>query len=243
MRILRKVLSLIVGLIPGLNVYALNLLGHKISLRSRIGLSLFWCEKIEIGSGTKIGRLNAFVVPSMCLGENVLIRDGNLFKGNFDLQLGNLCRISRWNKISNSNESGAKTTFSMAVNSQITTKAVVDLTSDVSIGSNSQIAGVGVQIWTHGYVHLTTGDRIRVDGPVQIESNCYVGSSSCISPNTIIGDGCNFGSLSNIVGQYNKSGLYVSPKAQYKLKLVREEILENYEKKIARAAAIQRGKR
>lgn len=243
MKTLRKVLSLIFGFIPGLNVYVLNLLGHKISLSARLGINLFWCERIEIGSGSRLGQFNIFIVPSMWLGENVVIRDGNLVKGNFDVRLRRLSRISRWNKVSNSNRGGVKTNFSLGVNSQITTKAVVDLTSDVTIGGNSQIAGVGVQIWTHGYFHLETGARIRVDGPVQIDSNCYVGSGSCISPNTLIGEGCNFGSLSNIVGHYKKPGFYVSSKAQYKSPLVREEIEAKYEEKLTGAETILRNKR
>jgi hypothetical protein len=39
----------------------------------------------------------------------------------------------------------------------------------VVIGDYSTLAGIGIQVWTHGYVHDTSGPgRYRIDGAVRI---------------------------------------------------------------------------
>ncbi|MGC6415414.1 MAG: acyltransferase [Bacteroidia bacterium] len=212
---IKKVLRFICGLIPYLNVVLLKIIGEKVSLKANLGVLFLWCDKIELQDGVYIGGFNIIFVRSFYCGKGVKIRGLNIFKGNFDCVFDDSVGISRFNKFT-SPYSDYKSTLRLKRNARITQKSIIDLTDDVEIGENSQLAGLGTQIWTHGYFHIENNRRFRVDGSVVIGDDCYLGSHSIVSPGTKILRGCNFASLSNITGFYEKPGLYGSSKAVYK---------------------------
>jgi acetyltransferase-like isoleucine patch superfamily enzyme len=81
----------------------------------------------------------------------------------------------------------------------------------VRIGDFSIIAGVGSQIWTHGYVHEIEGaGRYRVDGEVRIGANVYVGSRCVVTAGVRIGNGTMVGAGATVSGNLDPHAFYVS---------------------------------
>jgi acetyltransferase-like isoleucine patch superfamily enzyme len=94
---------------------------------------------------------------------------------------------------------------------KITSDHRVDCTQSVHLGHYSHLAGAGSQVWTHAYVHDETGPgRYRIDGPVIIESNVYVGSACVISLGVRIGQGIIVGAGSTVSKTILDPGMYVS---------------------------------
>ena len=93
---------------------------------------------------------------------------------------------------------------------EVTTFAFIDVCDSVSLRSNTVLAGRGIQIWTHGFVHRAGGGkRELVRGPVRIGRNCYIGAMTCINYGVTISDDITIGSLSSVAKSLIESGVYV----------------------------------
>lgn len=229
MRKLTKIVRLFVVLfVPACKWRLLRFLGDEVD-KCKIGLSVVWVDRLRMEKGSSIGHGNVILVPSIEMEEKAKIKYGNILKGNFFVEMRRSSVISRFhNIVSNLQEETSR--FQLGENSALTKKCSVDLTSSVIIGKNTQFAGVGIQIWTHGYVHYTGGKRLRIQAPVVFGDDCYVGSASVISPGVKVCDGCNFSSMVNIVGTYDEPGLYVGAKAVLKKALNWEKELVGYKR-------------
>lgn len=100
------------------------------------------------------------------------------------------------------------------------------------MGRHTHLAGRQSQVWTHGYVHARTGyDRARVDGPVFLGDNVYIGSFSCISTGVRVENGIAVGNHSSVAGHLSTPGVYVSQSLRFidvdpyeaRLKIERDE--------------------
>jgi len=199
--------------------WILNLLGHKIDKKAKVGLSIVWKTKLELEPNAQIGHFNIIYINNLQMQKDSLIRHRNIFIGKFVTKLGPESRIGKQNRFTRSHRNNLVIGISelnLGVLACVTKEAVFDLTTNITLGDYSQIAGVGTQIWTHGYVHAKTGpERIRVDGEVKIGNNVYVGSRCLINPGVIINDSINIGGNSTIAKSLIEPGMYVSQPLRY----------------------------
>jgi acetyltransferase-like isoleucine patch superfamily enzyme len=78
------------------------------------------------------------------------------------------------------------------------------------------LAGLGSQLWTHGYYHADKGlDRIRIDGNIEVGDNVYVGSSVIFNPGVVIGSRIHIGSGAVISKDLKDPGMYVNQSLRY----------------------------
>ena len=219
--ILNKILSLFLCLfIPiKLSRFILNRLGHNINKSAKIGCSLIWGTKLNLGPNCKIGNFNIISVVNLEMQNGSLIRNMNIIYGLFTVILSKDSRIGKQNNITRSKSKSIVIGVSQLYIGElscITKKTIIDLTSSLTIGNFSQIGGVGTQIWTHGYIHATSGpDRFRVDGSVNIGNNVYIGSSCLLNPGVSIGDSINIGGNSTVSKDLLTPGMYVSQPLRY----------------------------
>lgn len=194
--------------------WLLNILGHNIHPKSKIGFSLIWKTKLELSEGAYIGHFNFIYLQNLKLAKGALIRNINVIVGLFEMELKKDARIGKANNISRSRSAKivpGVSKLELGELTCITKKAILDLTSDIIIGDFSQLAGVGCQLWTHGYYHASKGaDRIRIDGKIEIGNNVYIGSGVLINPGVRICDSVNVGGNSTVAKSLKDPGMYVS---------------------------------
>lgn len=196
----------------------LKLMGHKISMSAKIGMSLVYSPKLNLGKGAKIGHFNFLKVNQVKLGEKSYIKHFNYLKGPFSLILEDTSGITYQNRIRRSYApiSYGEATLYLGKNSIIVSNHILDITRSIIIGDNSILAGLGTQIWTHGYYHADEGpDRVRIDGEVHIGNNVYVGSRCVFNPGVKIGNAIHIGAGSVVSKDLEKPGMYVGQALRY----------------------------
>ncbi|HAS58979.1 MAG TPA: hypothetical protein DCS64_10865 [Algoriphagus sp.] len=215
-----RFLTLLICLIPlsFLKPVLLNLIGHNISLKARIGFSIVAIGKMKIGDGSRIGNFNFLKFDYLEMSSNAIIGRFNFLRGNFIVVLkeksaiGNSCVITRAGK----GVSYGKSALNLGVLAKITAGHKIDMMRSINLGDFSIIAGSHSQLWTHGYLHAPTGpDRFRIDGEINIGNNVYVGSSCVINAGVYVADGITIGSSSCISKNLTKSGMYVAQPLRY----------------------------
>jgi acetyltransferase-like isoleucine patch superfamily enzyme len=93
---------------------------------------------------------------------------------------------------------------------------MIDCTRSVTIGDFSTVAGLASQLWTHGYHHFPQGEsRFRVDGPIKIGHNVYLGSACMIGAGVRIADRIVVGGHSSVFKNLEQPGMYVSHPLRY----------------------------
>jgi acetyltransferase-like isoleucine patch superfamily enzyme len=136
----------------------------------------------------------------------------NRCAGPIRIALGNHAHLGHFNTVTRARFiGGPATALTLGDTAKITSRHRVDLTCPISIGDFSTVAGTGSQLWTHGYVHAMDGPgRYRIDGPIVIEDNVYVGSMTFISMGVRIARGVIVGGGSAVGKSLLEPGLYVS---------------------------------
>jgi acetyltransferase-like isoleucine patch superfamily enzyme len=215
-----KILTLLIGFLPinFIKVFFLKMLGHKLSYKSYIGVSFLYVNQLTLKENTKIKSFNFIKVEKLNLKENSFIGRFNYLKGFFDVFLENSSGISTRNKIRRSYFPVVceKAQLNLGENSFIVANHFLDLTSSISIGKNSIIAGIRSQLWTHGYYHANTGkDRIRIDGQIHIGDNVYVGSGCIFNPGVTVANAIHIGGGSVVSKDLEKPGMYVGQGLRY----------------------------
>ncbi len=203
------------GLFPinRIKILLLNIIGHKIDYSAKIGFSILLVNKLVIEKGASIGNFNLIKIEMVNLKDYSFIKKLNLIKGPFDIILQTKAGISNQNKI---RRAAYPVTYGnvhliLGDNSFIVSNHILDLTRSVTIGTNSIIAGIRSQIWTHGYYHADTGSkRIRIDGEVKIGDNVYVGSGCIFNPGVKVGNSIHIGAGSVISKNLTEKGMYVN---------------------------------
>ncbi len=171
-----------------------NCLGYRIDRTARIGFSMVLVDRLEMGAGTIIGH-------------------GNQIKGPITIEMAERAKIGHFNTVSRAAQgiSVGPSTLRMGVYSAVTARHRLDLCTDISIGDYSTVAGTGCQLWTHGYVHEMEGiARYRIDGPIVIEDNVYIGSMCFISMGVRMAKGVIVGGGTAVAKDLLEPGLYVS---------------------------------
>ncbi|MEJ1221499.1 acyltransferase [Sediminicola sp. 1XM1-17] len=213
-------LTLLFGFIPIniIKIFLLNSLGHKISYKSKIGISVLLIKRIELNNNAKINNFNFIKIKKLVLKDGSFIGRFNIINGPFEMSLDSKAGISKQNKIRRSNPpiSYGNAVLSLGYNSFIVSNHFLDLTRSIEIGENSIIAGIGTQLWTHGYYHSDKGSqRIRIDGEIIIKNNVYVGSSCIFNPGVVVNEAIHIGAGSTVSKNLVESGMYVSQSLRY----------------------------
>lgn len=208
-------LTALIGILPifKIKIIFLRALGHQIHHTAKIGFSLLFIDKIVLKEKAVIGNFNFFKVKKLAICKSGFVGKVNIFKGPISVFIGENSGISKQNKFRRANYpvSVGEASLHLGENSFIVSNHFIDLTKSVSFGDNSILAGVGTQIWTHGYYHGNKGpERIRIDGDVIIGNNVYIGSRCLFNPGVKVSDAIHIGSGSVVSKHLEQPGMYVS---------------------------------
>jgi acetyltransferase-like isoleucine patch superfamily enzyme len=217
---MKRILTFLFGCIPinGVKIFLLRAIGHDISYKAKIGVSLYFVKHIKVNQNAKIKSFNFLKLNELYLEENAFIGKFNIIKGPFKVHLEPKAGISKSNKIRRAYApiTYGEASLHLGSNSIIVSDHFLDLTRSVVIGSNSIVAGIGTQFWTHGYYHADEGvDRIRIDGEIKIGDNVYIGSKCLFNPGVRVENSIHIGGGSVISKNLVKSGMYVSQGLRY----------------------------
>ena len=210
----------------------LRFLGWKIEQNVNIGFSFLHIKYAYLKKNVSIGHLNFINIPILCMNQGAYIQNLNRIIGPFYLQIDEFAAIGNMNTLKRASHpiSWGKSIVKIGKGSKITSRHIIDCTRPVRIGEYSILAGMGSQIWTHGYIHAPEGpDRYRIDGSVNIGNNVYIGSSSVINPGVCIADKITIGSHATVAKPLTKPGLYVNQTLRY-IPFDYEKSKEKYDK-------------
>lgn len=214
-----------------LKVKILNLMGHSISRKSKIGpVILGKSTKLSLHEGTIIGGFNLFSCYLVELKQDSFIRRFNTFQGVFSVKLDKQASIGNFNRFVNSSRElqVSKSEFKLGVSSNLTSKHYFDMTASIIIGRNTVIGGGGSQFWTHGFQHFNKGkSRFRVDGAIQVGDGVYIGSRVLFNPGVTVSDSVSLGAGAIVSKDLSEPGLYVSQQLRC-LEVSEESFLKKY---------------
>ena len=191
----------------------LTALGHRVHRRARIRCSLVLADRLLLGADASIGRFNLLACRRIVMRPGAAIGSLNMVRGPLDLWLDTRAAIGNRNVITRARHpvSYGAAQLRLGELSKLTSGHHVDCMQSVRLGRFSTIAGLGSQLWTHGYAHASTGrNRARIDGRIRIGDNVYVGSHCCLSAGITIADAVTIGGHSSVAGDLLAPGLYVS---------------------------------
>jgi len=148
---------------------------YKIGINVKIGRCVINAKRVTIGNNVMIRDDNHIACKTLKIGKNVSIHSGNRFMGTANFTIGD--------------------------NSRIINNHFIDLYNNVTIGSNSWLAGKNSQIWTHGSISTKQGKKLDVE----IGDHVYIASNVNIAPGVKISD-VNLVGLASVVTQsFNES--------------------------------------
>lgn len=228
----------------------LRLLGHRISPQARLGCSLVLADRLVLQGASRIGHFNLLRLRRLVMRQGAYLGRGNVIHGPISVSLAIGAAIGNNNKIVRGPRgliTSGPACLRLGELSKITAEHRLDCTTSISIGAFSTMAGTSCELWTHGYVHDQSGPgRYRIDGPVRIGHNVYIGSASVITAGVTIADGVIIGAGTTVARSLLEPGLYVSaglrkldrplsPDQRLDLRLVKDEQLceRVYVKRIA----------
>lgn len=208
-------------------------LGIELMKGARIGFSIVLIEKLKMKENARIGHFNFVKLRQVQLEPGAYIGKLNRISGatldiylHGDGAIGDSITIYR----ANPPVTYGIATLEIGVASKITFRHYIDCTRSIRFGNYSTLAGVGCQIWTHGYFHAEQGiERVRIDGEVNIGNNVNISSACVINPGVTIADGVTVGSHVCVSSSLLKKGMYVSQGLRFIPKDI-NDIRSNYEK-------------
>jgi hypothetical protein len=214
-RTLRKMVTalLILAMPTRLVRILLNAMGHCVLPGSRVGFSWLWSDFVGLDRRVRIGHLNFVAVRRLLMRDGAYFGRLNVVKGPIDVLMKARAALGTGNRVlrAPAGVSSGPAQLWLGELAKITVSHRVDCTQTVRIGAFSTIAGIGSQIWSHGYVHEMEGaGRYRIDGRIDIEDNVYIGSASLISMGVRIVKGVIVGGGTSVSRSLTEPGLYVS---------------------------------
>lgn len=211
---IKKWLTMLTCLLPitAIKPPLLKMLGHRVGSNVKIGISLILVDKLFMCDSSKIGMGNVIRVCHLVLKNQAQIRNLNFISGNFDVWMDREAFIINLNIITRGGIASRwrRSKLRLGRRSQISSMSNIDLTETVWIGDDTVLAGKGIQIWTHGFIHFKDRSRHLVCGRVTFGKNVYVGARSCISAGISIADDVAIGAQSSVAKDLAEPGLYVS---------------------------------
>jgi acetyltransferase-like isoleucine patch superfamily enzyme len=168
--------------------------------------------------GSRIGAFNLIKIRRLVMRHASYLGAANILKGRFSCCLARNAAIGNRNFVGLGNLLSAHPPVLLKLGTwaKITASHYVNVEESIKIGEYSTIAGAGSQLWTHGYVHMSSGlDRAEVRGRITIGSNVYIGAHSCIGPGITIVDRVAVGAHSSVATSLERPGVYVSQPLRY----------------------------
>jgi acetyltransferase-like isoleucine patch superfamily enzyme len=224
-RRLRVMLIGIIALVPGnafrILLYRL-LLGYKIDSRSRIGMfNYIDVEECQL-HGASIGRFNEVRAGSLTMRPESSLRRFNRIRFANRVTLAEQSVLVSRNTIIGTfgdiSPYKAHENFSLGVGSIVTIGHHFDISDSITIDDNVTFGGNACQIWTHGF----DPGHVKIQGPISIGRNVYVGSGSIILQGLKIADDVSIGAGTVVSKSITETGFYVSSG------LVRKGAVGNY---------------
>ncbi|MDM3872375.1 hypothetical protein QSV34_13560 [Porticoccus sp. W117] len=193
-------------------------LGWNVDKNAKICNSLILTRSVRLGSGSRIGFFNVIKVDALALSENAYIQNANRISGPIIVVLKNTAAIGNFNIIRRAPKGvvWGRSILKLGILSKITSRHYVDCTRSVILGDYTTVAGIGSQLWTHGYIHDVTGTgRFRVDGSIRVGNNVYIGSSSIFNAGVTVAHGVTVGAASVVAKSLLEPGMYVGQPLRY----------------------------
>ncbi len=237
MKTIKKIIVLVICfLLPVRMVFwILNLLGHNIHSKAKIGFSFIWLdESMTLKEMSSIGHFNIIKIKAVRIEPLGYIGRFNKLVGPFEIILAEKAAIGDGNKCNRSplGVSYGNSVLRLGTLSKITANHRVDCTRSITIGDYSTIAGHDTQLWTHAYYHDKTGaGRFRLDGGIEIGNNVYIGSRCILNGGVAIVDNVVVGANSCVSKSLLNPGTYVNQPLRY-FEFVEHQDLRSKFKKI-----------
>ncbi|MEO8313290.1 MAG: hypothetical protein ABI645_00715 [Pseudomonadota bacterium] len=161
-----------------------------------------------------IGHFNLVNIDRILMRSDSRIGRMNILNGPFDLVLRTQAAIGNTNKIVRGPlglVTVGRSVLRLGVLTKITSNHHIDCTKSVRFGDFSILAGVGSQLWTHGYIHDADGPgRYRVDGAIRVGDNVYIGAGCIINMGVNIVTAAIVGAGTTVARNLDQPGLWVS---------------------------------
>jgi acetyltransferase-like isoleucine patch superfamily enzyme len=200
----------------------------KVGKNCKIGFSVILADRIVLGNNIYIGHLNFMKILELNMGDYSRIKKINAIKGRFSIELAEKAVINQLCRITSRLDNYKSTVLRLGFNSIIGVSHTIDMTDNFTMDSNSILAGIRSQVWTHGFYHSSkTMQHWQINGEVKVGKNCYIGSSCILCAGIEIVDNTTIGAGVVVPKSLTDSGLYVSAPIRY-MEFVPEERIKRY---------------
>lgn len=184
--LVKLIISVMIGIIPFQFLKKLlykAIFGYQIDRNTYIGISIILCKRFHMGEGSRIGHFNViWQVNDLVMQYKTVINRQNYLRGIDSFFMDSESSIGKRNFFTRNNILTKHGSFFLGKKSIVTIDHQFDLIDDIIIRENSVIAGSGSQFWTHGFDIW----RNRIQGPITISANVYIGSRSLCNLNVAI---------------------------------------------------------
>jgi acetyltransferase-like isoleucine patch superfamily enzyme len=191
----------------------LALAGHRVQPGARVRPCFVWRTRLHLEAGARIGVGNVLACRRLVMRRGSYLGIGNFLSGPFSVVLAPTAALGNFNIAKRPAHpiSMGPSTLRLGVLAKFTAAHYIDCMSHVALGDYSTFAGRSSQVWTHGYVHASRGaDRVRVQGPIAIGDNVYIGSRCVVLPCVTVTHGVTVGSGAVVSKDILQEGMYVS---------------------------------
>jgi len=210
---MKKIFCAFIALIP-LNFVRIilykTIIRYNISWNSRVGWLTFFYAKKVVCNKVNIGCFNYIDVKNFIAQDNCKIGRFNVFKLFNDIFIGKSSTINSHNRFFGTRKGISPfklvEKIDIGCNCVITNKHLFDISDSITVGDNVTFAGSGTQVWTHGFDFSHT----KIQAPVKLGSNIYVGTRSIIIGGVSIADYVSIGAGTTVSSSIKESGFYVS---------------------------------
>lgn len=186
------------------------LCGYQISWDSKVGFgTIIRCRECRIERGT-LGYLNYISCWSFNLGSDSRVIRMNKFLYINDVEIGQNVTIRSRNSFVGTRGFSApfkeEENINIGKDSIITIGHSFDLSDTITIGENVTFGGNASEVWTHGF----DVNHIKVQAPVLIGNDVYIGSRSIIIQGVRICNRVSIGAGTVVSKSISESGFYIS---------------------------------
>lgn len=186
------------------------LMGYSISWEARVApFTILRANQCDLGA-VRIGSFNYVDVGDLMMADGACLGRLNRIKWISVLKMGSHSVIRSNNSVSGTYPGISPykefETFLVGDHVTITNRHLFDVSDSIEIGDNVTIAGSATQLWTHGF----DWERTKIQAPIKIGTNVYIGSRSIVLQGVTIADRVSVGAGTTISKSLVESGFYVS---------------------------------